>query len=212
MVHPSLHGKSLRNIALMLVFDAVVLWAMFSWRYLDTLVTGEPHPNEPIVNAVLAVIAAVVALGLTLRIRPAWKDAIVFWHWHNGFSSRRAFSVLAQNDYRFKVEALRQKTGPFPQDAAGQQALWDRLYDKYADVPVVRRMRGQYLLCYEIAAVSLLLVAPMLVLVAVSWSSPAIILASPGFLVGQYIMFVVATRFLGDDLVRAVLAIEASAG
>ncbi|HXH64220.1 MAG TPA: hypothetical protein VNH42_01790, partial [Mariprofundaceae bacterium] len=113
---------------------------------------------------------------------------------------------------RFKLDTLRQKTGPFPEDPAGQQALWDGLYDKYADVPVIRRMRGQYLLCYEIAAVSLLLVAPMLVLVLVSWSSPAIILASPGFLIGQYIMFVVAARLLGDDLVKAVLALEALGG
>lgn len=209
MRNPPLQGRSLWHIIYMLLFDGVVLWAMFSWRYLDTIVTGEEHPTEPMVNAVLAVIAVLVALVLTLRIRPEWKDTIVFWHRQNGFSSSRAFSVLAQKDYRFRVEALRQRTGPFPEDAAGQQALWDRLYDKYADVPVIRRMRGQYLLCYEIAAVSLLLVAPMLALVAASWSSPAIILASPGFLIGQYIMFVVATRFMGDDLVKGVLALEA---
>jgi hypothetical protein len=209
---PPLRGRALRHIVYMVLFDAVVLWALFSWQYLDVLFSGEERRIEPLTNAIMVGIAIVAALWATVRIRPAWKDAIVFWRADNGFSSRRAFSELSRYDHRYQPAALEQKTGPFPQEPAAQQALWDRLFDKYTDVPMVRQLRGQFLLCYEIAAVSLLLVGLMLVLVAIRWSSQDVILLGPGFLLGQYIMFVIAARFMGDDLVKAVLALEAMRG
>ena len=212
MGSPPLRGRALWHIVYMLLFDAVVLWALFSWQYLDMLFSGEERRIEPLVNAIMVGIAILVALWATVRIPPAWKDAIVFWRTRNGFSSRRAFSVLTQNDHRYRPEALQQKIGPFPEDPAAQQALWDSLYRKYADVPMVRQMRGQFLLCYEIAAVSLLLIVPMLVLVAIRWSSQDVVLLGPGLLLGQYIMFVIAARFMGDDLVKAVLALETMRG
>lgn len=209
---PPLQGRSLWHIVYMLLFDAVVLWALFSWQYLDALFSGEERRIEPLTNAIMVAIVVLATLWATVRIPPAWKDAIVFWRARNGFSSRRAFSALSRYDHRYSPETLEQKTGPFPQEPVAQQALWNNLYRKFANMPMVRQMRGQFLLCYEIAAASLLLLGPMLVLVAIRWASQDIVLLGPGFLLGQYIMFVIAARFFGDDLVKAVLAFEAMRG
>lgn len=210
MIHPPLRGRGLRLIAAMLLFDAVVLWLLFSWQYLDALFSGDGRPGGPLLDAALVAIAALVALGLSLRVPPVWKDAIVFWRTRDAFPARRAFSELAQHDYRYRVETLQQKLGPFPEEPAAQLARWEALYRKHAQMPMIRQMRGQYLLCYEIAVVSMLLVAPMLVLAAIRWSTQAIVLAGPVYLLGQYGMFVVAARFMAENLVQAVLAIEAA--
>lgn len=210
MINPPLRDRRLRFIAAMLLFDAVVLWLLFSWQYLDVLFSGEGRPVEPLVNAVMVAVVVLAAFALTRRMSPVWKDAIVFWRTRDAFCARRAFSELAQNDYRYRVGTLQQKLGPFPEEPAAQLALWLGLYRKYADMPVVRQMHRQYLLCYEIAAVSLLLVPLMLVPVAIRWPAQEIVLAGPFYLLGQYAMFVVAARLLGDNLVQAVLAIEAS--
>lgn len=210
MINPPLRGRGVHLIAAMLLFDAGVLWLLFSWQYLDALFSGEERPVEPLINAVMVAIVVLAALALTLRIPPAWKDAIVFWRIDDAFCARRAFSELAQNDYRYHVGTLQQRLGSFPQEPAAQLALWLNLYRKYAEVPAVRQMHRQYLLCYEIAVVSLLLVPLMLVPVAIRWSAQQIVLAGPFYLFGQYAMFVVAARLLGDNLVQAVLAIEAT--
>lgn len=210
MIHPPLRGRRLRHIVMMLLFDAVVLWLLFSWQYLDVLFAGEERPLAPLTNAVMVILAVLAALVLTLRIPPAWKDAIVLWRVRDGFCARRAFSELARNDYRYPIEALEHRLGPLPQAPEEQLALWQGLYRTYADVPMIRQMHRQYLLCYEIAAVSLLLAVPMLVPVAIRWTSQQVVLAGPLYLLGQYAMFVVAARFMGDNLVQAVLAIEAT--
>lgn len=210
MINPPLRGRGLRFIVAMLLFDAVVLWLLFSWQYLDVLFSGEEQPLAPLTNAVMVVAVVLLALGMTLRVPPAWKDAIVLWRMRDAFCARRAFSELAQNDYRYRVEILQQKLGLFPREPASQLALWEQLYRKHAGMPMIRQMHWQYLLCYEIAAVSLLLIPPMLVPVAIRWSTQQMLLAGPLYLLGQYAMFVVATRFMGDNLVQAVLAVEAT--
>lgn len=210
MINPPLQGRSLEHVGYMLLFDAVVLWALFSWQYLDMLISGERRPTESLVNAVLVGIASLVALALTMKMPQRWKDAIVFWRLRNAFCSRRAFSELAQNDYRYRPEELEQRIGPFPTDPAEQRSRWNALYAKYEGLAMVVQMRRQYLLCYEIAALSLFMIAPMLVLVAIRWSSQELVWMGPCFLIGQYIMFVIAARFMGDNLVQAVLAIEAT--
>lgn|GEM_PF-4221227 len=214
MFSPLLRGRALVRIVYMLLFDAGVLWILFSWQYLRTLFPGnEDMPGAGgWVNAVLVGIAALVSLWATRRIPPTWKDAIVFWRTRNAFPARRAFSQLAQNDYRYRLETLQQKTGPFPADPVGQQALWHSLYRKFADVPIIRQQCIQYQLCYEIAALSLLLLFPMLVLVAIRWSSQSVLLLGPGFLLGQYIMFVIATHWTANELIKGVMALEAMIG
>lgn len=210
MIHTPLRERGLRNIVYMLLLDAVALWVLFSWQYLDALFSGQGRPVEPLANAVLVVIAVLGALTLTLRIPGSWKDAIVFWRVENAFPARRAFSVLARNDYRYRPEALQRKIGPFPEDPAAQQELWFGLYRKYEGRAMVVQMYRQYLLCYEIAAVSMLQIIPTLVLAAILWSSQELVLMGPLLLLGQYAMFAIATRFMADNLVQGVLALEAT--
>jgi hypothetical protein len=215
MFSPLLRGRAFVRIVYMLLFDAAVLWILFSWQYLRTLFPGGedwPGAGGGLANAVMVGIAALVSLWATRRIPPTWKDAIVFWRTRNAFPARRAFSQLARNDYRYRPETLQQKTGPFPADPIGQQALWHSLYRKFAYVPIIRQQRTQYQLCYEIAALSLMLLFPMLVLVGIRWSSQSVLLLGPGFLLGQYIMFVVAAHWTANELIKGVMALEAMVG
>ena len=210
MRHPPLRGMLLGYIAVMLAFDTLVTWMLFSWQYLGTLFSGQGRPAEAMVNAVLVVVAVAASLGLSLALPQGWKDAMVCWRRHHAFASRHAFSVLARKLPRFPVEAMQQRFGPFPVDADGQQSLWQRLFEDYARLSPVRQAYGQYLLCYEIAVVSLLAIVPMLALVAWRWSSQQIVLIAPLFLLGQYLMFVAAARAMGDGLVQVVLTIAAT--
>lgn len=210
MRNPPLRGMLLGYIMAMLAFDALVMWMLFSWQYLNTLFSGQGRPLEAFVNAALVLVAVAISLALSLAMPQGWKDAMVFWRRRHAFSSRRAFSVLAFKDPRFPIEAMQQRFGPFPDDAAAQQAMWQGLFEDYARLPPVRQAYGQYLLCYEIAVVSALAMAPMLALVAWRWSSQQIVLIAPLFLLGQYLMFIIAARAMGDSLVQVVLTIAAT--
>lgn len=215
MFSPLLRGRALVRIVYMLLFDAGVMWILFSWEYLRSLFPGGedwPGTRGGWGNAMLVGIAALASLWATTRIPPTWKDAIVFWRTRNAFPARRAFSQLARNDYRYRLETLQQKTGSFPTDPIGQQALWHSLYRKFANVPIIRQQRTQYQLCYEIAVLSLMLLVPMLVLVAIRWSSQSVLVLGPGFLIGQYIMFVIAAHWTANELIKGVMALEAMIG
>jgi hypothetical protein len=212
MIDSPLRGRNLQSIVYMLLFDAVVIWALFSWQYLDMLISGERRTGDPLVNAVLVMIAALLGLGMTLRIPHTWKDAIVFLRTKNAFPAHRAFSEMASNDPRYRPEVLQRKIDPFPKDPTEQQDRWLGLYRKHEGLAMVAQLHRQYMLCYEIAALSLLLIVPVLVLAAIRWSSQEFVLMGPLFLLGQYMMFMVATRFMSDDFVRGVLFIEAASG
>lgn len=210
MHHPPLRGRLLGHVGMMLAFDAVVVWALFSWSDLDALFSGEGRPAAALVNAVLVAIVMALALALSLAVPQGIKAAVVFWRRRHGFPSRHAFSALALNDHRYPPEALHRRLGPLPEDAVGQQALWWRLFLAHAQLPPLRQLCGQYRLCHEIAAVSLLAVFPMLALVAWRGSAQQAVLIAPLFLFGQGLMFVAAARSAAGDLVRAVLAVEAT--
>lgn len=212
MINPPLQGRGRQHVGYMLLFDALVLWALFSWQYLDMLFSGVRRMNAPLVNAAMIGIAVLAALALSLKAPQRWKDVIVFWRIRDAFPGRRAFSELVQNDYRYRPEELEQRIGPFPSDPRAQLSCWEEIYAKHAHMPIVRQMLGQYLLCYEIAAISLLMIVSMLVLVAIRWFSQDLVLMAPLFLLGQYIMFVIAARLMGDNLVQVVLATEATGG
>lgn len=211
MHHPPLRGRLLGYVGLMLTFDAAVLWALFSWPCLDALFSGEGRPVQVLANAVLVAIAMAAALGLSVAMPADLKAVLVFWRRRHGFPSRHAFSVLALKLSRYPPETWAQRLGPLPEDAVGQQALWRRLFLTHEQLSPLRQLCGQYLLCYEIAIVSMLAMLPMLTLAAWRESTHPTALIAPLFLSGQGLMFIIAARSVAVDLVRAVLAVEAAA-
>jgi len=155
-----------------------------------------------------AVLLTTLANGLLDRDN---KARVVFWRWHTPLPSREAFSRHARTEQRVDIEALENRLGLLPSDAANQSSLWYKIYRNHRDDPAVRQVHRDYLLMRDWCGLSFL---SLIVLggtglfiidpIIGAWIYGALLLA-------QYLLTMFAARNYGVSLVRNVLALESGA-
>ncbi len=156
-------------------------------------------------------VAALVLGVIGWAVPKEWKEVLIFWRTGDRcLPSSRAFSRIAGSDPRVDPSKLSQRIGEFPIEPAKQTALWYGIYRKHQTEPSVEDANGAFLLYREmigliVAAFAVLLIVGIGLLGA--WRLTAIALI---FLVGEYLIIMLAGRHSAEHLVANVLAIASA--
>ena len=171
-----------------------------------------PGALDPL-RAGAAAVGGVFSLLLLNLLPTPVKETLVYWRRRDVLPGSRAFTELGPRDARVDMATLESVHGPLPQVPQGQNQLWYQIYQKNESQPGVRDAQKSYLLYRELASVSLLLLALLLVGTLFAF---ALVPRDPGaleglftaLLLGVYFLAAVNARNSGTRFVTNVLAVE----
>jgi hypothetical protein len=160
-------------------------------------------------TAVITVLPVLVLL-LAGLLSPNFKAMLVFWKVKNPLPGSEAFTKHGPADLRIDMAALKKNVGAPPTIPKEQNAMWYRLYKMVADEGAVVEAQKSFLMCRDMAAMSLpliFLVPPLLWNAGASVATSLIIAA---VLAMQFLACAVSARHNGIRLVTNVLAIHSA--
>jgi hypothetical protein len=188
------------NLAL---FIALVHWAhldLGSWQLrAANLFSGLP-----------AGVGLILIGVLNAQLSADAKARIVFGRWRDPLPGTRAFSEYLTADPRIDVARLESRFGPFPKNAAEQNARWFGLYQSVKNEPAVVQVHREYLFSRDytcLAAMMLIVFAP---LAFFTFTSRPVSLVYTGILIAQLLLVWRAARQHGSRFITTVLAIKAA--
>ena len=147
---------------------------------------------------------------LSAQIDGTAKARLVFRRWRNPLPASDAFSRLGPADARVDMGALTRDHGPLPTDAAGQNALWFRLYRSIEDQPAVSHAHREYLFARDYHFLSALILIGLGVMALFTFDRFTTALAYVGIHTVQFLITGQAARNHGRRLVCTVLARKAA--
>ncbi len=160
-------------------------------------------------DGIVAAFMPLVTIVMNGLLNDLTKARLVFWQWKNPLPGCRAFSKLMNTDPRIDIQALRSNYGQFPQDPKEQNALWYRLYKRYAESITVSEGHKVYLLTRDMTALSALFFLLFTAGVIFSEGSCRTTLLYGAALFVQYLVLSTSARNYGRRFVLNVLT-EAS--
>ncbi|MEZ0183135.1 hypothetical protein AB9T89_12890 [Flavobacterium oncorhynchi] len=195
-----------------------ILWVFFTFNI--TLFTSFLFANLKLelvsdlgsiltIRTTSVVVAPLILFAINGLLSPDLKVIIVFWKLKNVLPGCRAFSELAQKDFRVDVNKLIISHGQLPTAAKTQNELWYKLYKLNKDDLVIQISHGKFLLGRDLTSMSFLFL---------------IFVGLPFLIVGKfpinfiyflvlvflYLILMIVTRNHGNRFVTNVLALESS--
>lgn len=155
------------------------------------------------------VVAPLILFVVNGLLSPDLKAIIVFWKLKNVLPGCRAFSKLAQKDFRVDVNKLIISHGQLPTHAKTQNELWYKLYKLNKDDLVIQLSHGKFLLGRDLTSMSFLFLVfvglPFLIIGKFPLNIIYFLL-----LAFDYLILIIVTRNHGNRFVTNVLALESS--
>ena len=153
----SLKTKNLKYLGMVLVIDAIVVWAILSGHQLNLDAAIGDWQGHLMKNGVVISLATIVVPLLSYLLSSGIKVTLIFWRLKHALPGCRAFSVLVHRDPRIDVAALQKKVGTFPSDPDEQNALWYWLFKKHEGNIAVQESHQRYLFFRDAASISVLM-------------------------------------------------------
>ncbi|GAB4346593.1 MAG: hypothetical protein Kow006_05320 [Gammaproteobacteria bacterium] len=207
-------------LALFASFNALMLYLfMLHLPFgFDPLVASFKHwdrlaPRIEIALAI-AVVLAVVALVFVNRLSEEWKNSLTY---HKGKLSHPATSVFFTTRRQpFETSDLLQAF-PAVKEAAFapkvQLQVWESVYRKHADVPLIASTRAYWFLMRDLYLLSLLFAGAFLVIWPLNGGVPLQLVLPYVFVFGaQFLFLMIGARGVGYRFVDNVLATELGIG
>lgn len=188
----------LANVAVFLVLSlnlAIPLSGKSEWQFNWLTITP-------------GLLGAVLVGVLNGQLDALTKARIVYLRYKDPLPGSRAFSKLIYTDPRIDPDALRTKVGAFPEDAAGQNRLWYRLYLAAKDAPQILHANKEYLFTrdFHVMSIAFLFVFGGLSIWTIEHNATRALYLF-GLLL-QYLATGQAARVHGGRLVCSVLALS----
>jgi hypothetical protein len=167
------------------------------------------HWRDLLTTRALAACLAPVLVLLTASLLPAsWKARLVFWRWKHALPGHRAFTDRVLNDPRIDRDRLLHNVALFPVETGEQNQFWYRLFKKVENEPSIEYINRQFLLLRDLAALSLLLLAPTAIALLAGWCEPRQAGIASAIFAVQYLLAAVSANRAGHGLVSSVLALH----
>ena len=147
----------------------------------------------------------VLVLVLSGVVSSSLKASLIFWRIKNALPGHRAFTKLAPLDPRIDMAELRKKLGNLPRAAKDQNTVWFKLYKKYANVDVVAKPHGSFLLARDVSTISLIFAiggTVGLLLGKIALGSASFYF---GLMLAQYVVLAIVARNQANSFVCNVL-------
>ena len=205
---PYLKGKNTAYVWVFVSANLAIFLALFFSKDLTQASVDQFWQRVTAKDGIVAAVIPILAIVLAGVIGDTGKARLVFWRWRNPLPGCRVFSVLLHTDSRIDVDALKAVVGTFPEDAAGQNALWYRLYKKHGSKNTVLEAHKVYLLTRELTAVSAVFAVMFsigILVDQVELRTTALYIAA---LVLQYLLVATAARNYGNRFALNVLTEE----
>lgn len=152
---------------------------------------------------VLAFSMASLILFVLNRLIPSpAKEILVFWRLQERLPGHQAFSKYALNDERIDLHYLKAKHPELEKTGFNENKLWYKIYQTHKNNPSVFDAHKNYLMARDMT----MLVVVIFWVVAIMLFDSTLI----GFLILEYLIFVVVCRNYAIKFVQNVLAVESA--
>lgn len=192
------------------VLNVVVFWGIFV-AHADLSTIPELLRSISIKDGLIAIVAPTATFVLDGVFSPDVKARLVYWRWYFPLPGSRAFTKHLLSEHRADRQSLIQQWGPLPDDPGDQNRLWYRIF-KHVETDVsVHEAHRAWLLSRDLASYAVLICACLgipTVFMDTPWTTVAWYVVT---LLALYLLFMVAARTYGNQLVRNVLAIASHA-
>ncbi|MEB0060344.1 hypothetical protein [Variovorax sp. LG9.2] len=202
----SLKAQNIKWLVMLAALDVLIVLVFV---FPEVIENGEIK-RLAVVRGLITSVLPVVVLLLAGMLSHDIKAQLVFWRIKNPLPGAEAFTRYAPTDVRIDMAALKKNVGELPTDPSEQNKKWFKLYRMVEKDGAVTEAHKMYLLCRDMAAMSI----PLIVLVPVGLHFVGVtslaLCVTAGMFVIQYFVARVNARNSGIRFVCNVLAIHST--